>query len=166
MGRKPIGRKAMAPAERQRRRRAKVKRKLIAAGSAEDKAERRKRRLAKRGERIVPMPPGITYWREVTISTPEGPVQTWAPITQPAAGVALLQLTDAEIDSLIDNLTHELARREGKRPPTSQLEDAAFLTMLMSRPGHYLNRLEMNARKPRAGWDIWGAEVCISLGLM
>ena len=133
---------------------------------AEDKAERRRRRLAKVGKQIVPAPPGITYWREITVTTPEGDRQVWAPITQPAPGAALLELSDAEITSLIEVLEHEQERRVGQRPQIGVLERAAFNVMLASRPPHYLHKLEMFAREPRAGWDIWGAEVCIGLGVM
>jgi hypothetical protein len=166
MGRPPIHKKPMTDTQRQRRHRAKVKRKLIALGTAEDKKKRRQRRMAKIGERVVPMPPGITYWRQITVTTPDGEQQVWAPITQPAPGAALLELSDAEIASLIENLEHEQKRRAGTRPTSGGLEQAAFQVMLASRPHHYLHKLEMFARNPRAGWDIWGADVCISLGLM
>jgi hypothetical protein len=53
-------------------------------GSAGDRAERRKRRLAKIGRQIIPAPPGITYWRQITTY--------WRQITvsTPFAGAAFL----------------------------------------------------------------------------
>ena len=60
MGRKTIGKKPMTPAERQRRRRKRLK--------TERSAEVRKKLAAKaRDERALqynPMPPGITVWRK------------------------------------------------------------------------------------------------------
>jgi hypothetical protein len=154
----------MTAAQRQRRHRAKVKRRLVALGAGIDKAERRKRRLAKIGQQMIPAPPGITYWREVVVRTPEGDRKVWAPITQPAPGAALLNLTDVEIASLIEVLEREQDRRAGQK--TDSLERAAFNVMLASRPPGYLSKLEMFAREPRAGWDIYGDKVCIGLGLM
>jgi hypothetical protein len=164
VGRKPIGKKAMTPAQRQRRRRTRVRRALIAAGAGLDKAERRKRRLAKLGKQIIPAPPGITYWREITVTTLEGERQVWAPITQPAPGVALRELTNIEIASLIEVLEREQDRRAGRE--VDPLQRTALNAMLASRPPGYRSKLEMFAREPRAGWDIYGAEVCVALGLM
>jgi hypothetical protein len=53
MGRKPIGKKPMTEAQRQQRHRARTEVRLVAKGAKWDKAERRKRRLAKIGEQIV-----------------------------------------------------------------------------------------------------------------
>jgi hypothetical protein len=56
-------------------------------------------------------------------------------------------------------LNHEQERREGIRQTIGRHEVAAFKIMLASRhPGH-VARLEMFAREPRAGWDIWGKEI-------
>ena len=56
-------------------------------------------------------------------------------------------------------LNHEQERRDGIRQTIGRHEVAAFKIMLASRhPGH-VARLEMFAREPRAGWDIWGKEI-------
>jgi hypothetical protein len=165
MGRKPVGKKAMTDAQRQQRHRARTKVRLVAKGAKWDKAERRKRRLAKLGEQIVPAPPGITYWREVAVTGPEGEAKMiWTPVTQPAASVMLHELSNGEIEGLLYLLEHEQERREGRRPTIGALEKGALQVMLHSRhPGH-MAKLEMFARTPRAGWDIWGNEICVSLG--
>jgi hypothetical protein len=78
----------------------------------------------------------------------------------------LLKLTDGEIEGLIMMLEHEQNRRDGNRPPIGDLETAAFRVMCNGRGGGFLSKLEMYARNPRAGWDIWGNEICIGLGGM
>src|SRR5690349_18679660 len=111
---------------------------------------------------MIPSPPGITYWRQVTVSTTDGDQKVWAPITQPAAATTLLKLSDEEIASLLATLEHELERRRGDRPDGGRIELAALKVMLASRPPGYLSKLEMFARQPREGWDIWGDEICVS----
>jgi hypothetical protein len=120
MGRKSIHKKPMTPAQRQRRRRAKVTRRLISTGDALEKAERRKCRLAKVGKQMIPAPPGITIWREVAINTPDGEAKIWTPVTQPAATVTLQQLSDSEIDGfktcsrMSKNAALAFGRRSGR----------------------------------------------------
>ncbi len=82
MGRKTIGKKPMTPAERQRRRRKRLK--------TERSTEVRKKLAAKaRDERALqynPMPPGITVWRKIRIKAREE-TEIWQPTTRPLAAV-------------------------------------------------------------------------------
>ena len=93
----------MTAAQRQRRHRAKVKRQLIVAGKKVEQ-QRRERRRIKLGEDYIPVPPDITYWREVAVSTPTSPGTVLTPITKPAAAVMLQELYNAEITGLIEVL--------------------------------------------------------------
>jgi hypothetical protein len=61
MPRHPIGKKAMSPAERQRRRRKKLAKQALARMSNSE-------RLEKQARTYIPMPPGITYWVRVLTS--------------------------------------------------------------------------------------------------
>ncbi len=80
MGRKPIGKKPMTPAERQRRRRKRLK--------ADRSDEVRKKSAAKaRDERAlqyIPMPPGITVWFKKRMKANEE-FDAWIPRTRPLA---------------------------------------------------------------------------------
>ena len=68
MGRKPVGKRAMTPAERQARRRKRLRK--------EHSVEVRRRKRLMREEKIAlahkPMPPGITYYRKVAVSGASG----------------------------------------------------------------------------------------------
>ena len=128
MSRKSLYQKPMTPAERQRRHRAKTKRELLKLGS---KAERQ-RRLAKAAEQYIPMPPGVTYWREVTVVTPEGERTVWNPHTQPLAAVMAGKLSAAEIVGLIQLLQHEQERRQGGR---KVMDEETVTDLLTERPG-------------------------------
>ena len=78
MPRAPIGKRAMTPAERQqkrRKRRKRLKKEKLALGR---KAERQ-RQLLKAADDYLPTPPGITYWRKVTVVTPQGERDVWSP---------------------------------------------------------------------------------------
>ena len=109
MGRKPIGKKQMTPAERQRRRRKRLK--------TERSAEVRKKLAAKaRDERALqynPMPPGITVWRKVRVKARED-TEIWQPMTRPIAAVQD-GLEDNDILSLLRDL-RILAAERGLSP--------------------------------------------------
>lgn len=101
MGRPPLRKKGpMTAAERQRRRRARLKREKLKLGM---KAERKKR-LLKKAETYIPIPPGITYWRPVTIETTNGPMQTTVPVTRPLASLPWQDLEDADVVALLERL--------------------------------------------------------------
>ena len=69
----------MTPAERQRRRRAKLTKKALAQMS---NSERRKKQLGT----YIPMPPGITYWRYVEVQLTDGTTKRIVmPETKPLA---------------------------------------------------------------------------------
>ncbi len=109
MGRKTIGKKPMTPAERQRRRRKRLK--------TERSAEVRKKLAAKaRDERALqynPMPPGITVWRRVRVKARED-TEIWQPKTRPLAAVQD-GLEDNDILSLLRDL-RILAAERGLSP--------------------------------------------------
>ncbi len=109
MGRKPIGKKPMTPAERQRRHRKRLK--------TTRSAEVRKKLAAKardnRAMLYVPMPPGITVWRKVRIKAGEE-VEIWQPKTRPLAAVRD-DLTDDDLLALLRDL-RILATERGLSP--------------------------------------------------
>ncbi len=101
MGRPSIRKKGpMTAAERQQRHRARLKREKLKLGA---KAVRQRQRL-KMAEEYVPMPPGITYWRPVTIETANGPIETTVPVTRPLASLPWADLENADIVALIQRL--------------------------------------------------------------
>ena len=108
MGRKPIGKKPMTPAERQRRRRKRLK--------TERSAEVRKKLAGKaRDERALsynPMPPGITVWRKTRIKAREE-IEIWQPTTRPLAAVQ--DLEDDDLLALLRDL-RILASERGLSP--------------------------------------------------
>ena len=109
MGRKAIGKKPMTPAERQRRRRKRLK--------TERSTDVRKKLAAKaRDERALqynPMPPGITVWRKVRVKAREE-TEIWQPKTRPIAAVQD-GLEDNDILSLLRDL-RILAAERGLSP--------------------------------------------------
>jgi hypothetical protein len=108
MPRPPIGKKAMTPAERQRKRRKRLKKERSAEWHHRER--QRKRRAA--AETHAPMPPGIYYWRAVRVRAEDGEV---VEIRQPhAAPLAAVRddLTDDEVLALLDEL-HGIAQRRG-----------------------------------------------------
>jgi hypothetical protein len=107
MARKPIGKVAMTPAERQRRRRKRLKAEQLKTAT---KAERKRQRI-KNSSAYIPMPPGVTYWRKVTVVTPEGEREILAPTTQPYPSLCLADFEDAEIVVLLRALAREANRR-------------------------------------------------------
>ena len=58
-----------------------------------------------------PSPPGITYWRAVTVITDDGARELWTPKTRPLA-VCSKDLEDDELQSLIRQL-HRIAHTRG-----------------------------------------------------
>ena len=115
MGRNPIGKKPMTPAERQRRRRVRLKK--------ERSAEVRKKLAAKRrDERALsyrPMTPGITVWRKVRIKAHEE-LEIWQPKSRPLA--AIHELEDDDILVLLRDLqilaTERGLSSESEPPPS------------------------------------------------
>jgi hypothetical protein len=108
MARKPIGKVAMTPAERQRRRRKRLKAEQLKTAT---KAERQRKRL-KNAAGYIPTPPGITYWHKVVVVTPEGEKECWAPTTQPYPSVDLHEFVeDGDIKALLRALAREANRR-------------------------------------------------------
>jgi hypothetical protein len=113
MGRSPIGTKAMTAAERQRRRRKRLRKEKLKLGR---KAER-ERRLLKAAEAYIPVPPGITYWRQVPVQTAAGEREIWASTTRPLSAVHWGHLSGADLDALGDHLRREVERRWTGRGP-------------------------------------------------
>ncbi len=105
MGRKPIGKNPMTPAERQRRRRKRLK--------TERNAEVRKKLAGKaRDERALaynPMPPGITVWFKKSMKAREE-CEIWQPRTRPLAAFQH-GLEDDDILSLLRDLRILAAER-------------------------------------------------------
>ncbi len=109
MGRNTIGKKPMTPAERQRRRRKRLK--------TERSAEVRKKMAAKAREEkaleYIPMPPGITVWFKKRMKANEA-VEVWIPRTRPLAAFQD-GLEDDDILSLLRDL-RILAAERGLSP--------------------------------------------------
>ncbi len=114
MGRNTIGKKPMTPAERQRRRRKRLK--------TERSAEVRQKLAAKaRDERAVqynPMPPGITVWYRKRMRAREV-AEIWQPRTRPLAAVQD-GLENDDILSLLRDL-RILATERGLSPAEPSL---------------------------------------------
>jgi len=108
MGRKPIGKRAMTPAQRQRRRRKKLRANL----SSELRRLERNKRRAEALKEWLPVPPGITYWRTVQV---ERGGEILQPITRPLA-VCQRELDDDEVLALIRQL-HFIAKQRGIEIP-------------------------------------------------
>jgi hypothetical protein len=84
MGRPPIGRRAMTGAERQRRRRRRLKKLRDSEWHRRDRMKRRQKNAERHPS--IPMPPGITYWEQVVVRLPDGGSgRVWAPRTKPLA---------------------------------------------------------------------------------
>jgi hypothetical protein len=98
----------MTAAERQRRRR----KLLNAKRSAETSRKVRLMNRAKSAEHYMPMPPGITYWEQITVNAMSGGTrQIWAPKLRPLAACSN-NLEDADVIELLRGL-HEIARARG-----------------------------------------------------
>jgi hypothetical protein len=124
MPRPPIGKRAMTPAERQRRRRKKLRKEKLALGS---RAENERRRL-KAAETYMLMPPGITYWREVEVLTADGPRKILTPTTKPLPSLQVSDLDDSDVIQLLRQLTRAAIARgllkPGEPVPVMPMEDA------------------------------------------
>jgi hypothetical protein len=95
----------MTPAERQQRRRARLRREQAAiVVDAKRLRARDKTRAA-----YMPMPPGITYWRTVIVQTAAGEQTVYTPTMRPPASCDA-DLTDQEVLDMLAQLG-ELARR-------------------------------------------------------
>ena len=112
MGRKPIGKRAMTPAERQARRRAKLRKEASKAVSAG------KRRAArdKANARYIPYPPGITYYEAVTVTLQDGGKrEIWTPKTRPLAACHT-DIADDDVLALLEQL-NAIAKERGLLAP-------------------------------------------------
>ena len=103
----PIGKRAMTAAERQRRARKKLKKK---------KSERTRKIEAaiqqqKRHEKYIPMPPGVTYYENVVVVTPQGERSILVPKTRPLASCHD-DLEDEDILALLEML-NRMAKERG-----------------------------------------------------
>lgn len=116
MGRKPLKKKAMTDAERQARRRKKVRDEKLKTGR---KAEAQKK-LLKAATQYVPCPPGITYYEEITAKLEDGTFRkVWVPKQRPLATVDWRELSDADLEELIATATERLRRRRAGLPEMS-----------------------------------------------
>jgi hypothetical protein len=106
----------MTPAERQKRRRARLRKER----TAEVKRSERLRYRAKAAASYIPMPPGITYWRRVTVVTPDGERQVWAPTARPLAACDN-NLDDDDVRALLFAL-HKIAAKRGIDVATAAAE--------------------------------------------
>jgi len=106
MGRPPIGKKAMTPKERQRRRRAKLN-KERQTDIARKLRLKRRQRMAEAFS--VPEPPGLTLWRWVWHE--ETQLRICIPTTTPLPAVAQ-QLEDDEVLELLHQLM-DIAKHRG-----------------------------------------------------
>jgi hypothetical protein len=103
-----MGARAMTAAERQARRRKRLRKER----DAEWKRKERLRRREKNARDYIPTPPGVTYWRQVRVVTPEGEERdVWAPRTRPLAACRN-DLEDDDVRALLFAL-HTLARQRG-----------------------------------------------------
>jgi hypothetical protein len=117
MPRPPIGKKAMTPAERQRRRRKKLRKEQ----SNDWRCRERLMLREKKARNYIPMPPGITFWRKVEVQTAEGPDTIFTPTTRPLAKCET-DLDDDEIVALLTQL-RDLAEKRGldhEQPASAQ----------------------------------------------
>src|SRR3954471_17827490 len=94
MGRTPIGKRAMTPAERQRRRRARLAKEHKAVISQRLRFKRREETALN----YAPTPPGVTYWTPLVVDTPDGPRSIFSPTTKPLAACA----QDLDDDDVMD----------------------------------------------------------------
>ncbi len=105
----------MTDAERQHRRRKKLRR------ERSDELKKKYRAIArdKQAENYMPYPPGITYWKTVVVQTTDGEREIFAPKTRPLAACST-DLEDDDILSLLFRLRKEAKRRglsEDQPPP-------------------------------------------------
>ncbi len=108
MGRPPVGKKAMTPAERQRRRRKNLKR--------AERSERERAAIARAryesDKAYIPYPPGVHYWERLRVTTESGAiVEIWSPKRKPLAAIHD-GLDDEAVLALLDQL-HGIAKKRG-----------------------------------------------------
>ena len=128
MGRKPVGKRAMTPAERQARRRKRLRKERSVEVRRRDRLMRREKNALAH----IPMPPGITYWRYVTVLTDEGEREVWAPTTRPLATCGT-DLEDEDVQSLIRQL-RRIARQRGLPVETEgEVVDETHASLLQAR---------------------------------
>jgi hypothetical protein len=162
-GRPPIGKKAMTPAERQRRRRKKLAKKKSHAIAKKLGLQKR----AKLAALYNPVPPGITYWRYRRVRLADGTLShiPWAE-TKPLA--ACRQDLDAgDIFALIRRLS-TIARdrgildgaREAFEAGTVSAKDAIDSSNYAA--GLVVFRDETGS--PKGGWTCWGYEAWLGQG--
>ena len=119
MGHKAIGRKAMTAAERQARRRKRLRK----TRATELNHKLRLQARDARALAYIPMPPGITYWVTVKVKTPADEItEVWSPRTRPLAAIAV-DLTDEDVRALLKQIT-DLARKR----KLSALTDAELIS--------------------------------------
>ena len=107
MGRPPLRKKgAFTAAERQARRRKRLRK----TRSAVLNRQRARKARDQQAEQYIPYPPGITYWRKVTLRAGET-TEIMRSKTQPLPSIAG-DLEDDEIRSLLEQIT-KLARKRG-----------------------------------------------------
>ncbi len=111
MGRTPIGRRAMTPAQRQRRRRKRLRKEQ---GDYVLKVESLRQRYEKAKE-YIPSPPGITYYESIIIVTPEGERSIFVPKTRPLAACGD-DLEDEDVMALLERL-EAMAKERGLLSP-------------------------------------------------
>jgi hypothetical protein len=126
MPRNPIGKQAMTDAERQARRRRKLQQKA-------DAALTRRERLRKREQNakdFQPMPPGITYWRRVTLRV-DRDAEVWQPLTRPLPACDNA-LEDDEVVTLIRQL-HRVAYERGITIPEPDTDNPTHASLLQAK---------------------------------
>jgi hypothetical protein len=102
----------MTPAERQRRRRKRLRKEQLKLGR---KAERERRRL-KEAKRYIPMPPGLTYWVKVRV----GDREILQPTTVPLPSAHWHEFRDEDLRYLMERARRELERRGAPAEATSR----------------------------------------------
>ena len=111
MTRPLIGKKPMTAAQRQRRRRAKLRK----AERTEHERAGAARARFEGDKRYIPMPPGITLWRKIRVRGETGGfVETWKPDTKPLAACGP-DLDDSDVLALLNEL-HGIAQERGLDP--------------------------------------------------
>ncbi len=110
VGRKPLGKRAMTPAERQARRRARLRRELEGAAKVGKRAAARDRAHAA----YISAPPGITYWAAVEVARDGTTREIMAPNTRPLAACEN-DLTDDDVLALLAQL-QKIASNRGLMP--------------------------------------------------
>ena len=113
MGRKPVGKKAMTDAQRQARRRKKLRKAQLKLGGTILQQEKQKKKLkAAKATDYIPVPPGITYWRQIKCACGGW---YWQPKTQPLPAMNWEELSEEELSEVAAKAIYALKmRRKGK----------------------------------------------------